>query len=98
VKALAMAIVLLAGFGAEAQRRRPARARPAPAKPAEEPAPKPAAKEKTFDFAAMGIEGRVLAPQLLYMLGRIKVELERAGLEKRSFIPELVRSVDEGGI
>jgi hypothetical protein len=55
-------------------------------------------KEKTFDFAAMGIEGKVLAPQLLYLLGRIKVELERGSLEGRSFIPELVRSVDEGGI
>ena len=55
-------------------------------------------KEKTFDFAAMGIEGKVLAPQLLYLLGRIKVELEKGSLEGRSFIPELIRSVDEGGI
>jgi hypothetical protein len=46
----------------------------------------------------MGIEGRVLAPQLLYLLGRIKVELERGDLEARSFVPELVRSVDEGGL
>jgi hypothetical protein len=55
-------------------------------------------KEKTFDFAAMGIEGRVLAPQLLYLLGRIKVELERGELQSRSFVPEMVRSVDEGGL
>ena len=46
----------------------------------------------------MGIEGRVLAPQLLYLLGRIKIELEKGDLEKRSFVPELVRSVDEGGL
>jgi hypothetical protein len=59
---------------------------------------KPGSKEKTFDFAAMGIEGRVLAPQLLYLLGRIKVELERGDLQARSFVPELVRSVDEGGL
>jgi hypothetical protein len=46
----------------------------------------------------MGIEGKVLAPQLLYLLGRIKVELEKGSLEGRTFLPELVRSVDEGGL
>jgi hypothetical protein len=55
-------------------------------------------KLKTYDFTAMGIEGKVLTPQIMYLLGRIKVELEKSDLEKRSFIPELVRSVDEGGI
>jgi len=99
VKRLLFAVVLVLGASdARAQSRRRAKPKPAAAAPAE-PAPKPAAaKEKTFDFAAMGIEGRVLAPQLLYLLGRIKVELERGDLEARSFIPELVRSVDEGGI
>ena len=55
-------------------------------------------KLKTFDFTAMGIEGKVLTPQLLYLLGRIKVELEKSSLASRSFISELVRSVDEGGL
>jgi hypothetical protein len=55
-------------------------------------------KLKTYDFSAMSIEGKVLTPQIMYLLGRIKVELEKSDLEKRSFIPELVRSVDEGGI
>ena len=55
-------------------------------------------KLKTYDFTAMSIEGKVLTPQIMYLLGRIKVELEKSDLEKRSFIPELVRSVDEGGI
>ncbi|HKA88459.1 MAG TPA: hypothetical protein VKE22_12380 [Haliangiales bacterium] len=55
-------------------------------------------KLKTYDFTAMGIEGKVLTPQIMYLLGRIKVELEKSDLEKRSFMPELVRSVDEGGI
>jgi hypothetical protein len=55
-------------------------------------------KVKEMDFTAMGIEGKVLTPQLLYLLGRIKVELEKASLESRSFVPELVRSVDEGGM
>ena len=53
---------------------------------------------KTFDFTALGIEGKVLTPQLMYLLGRIQVELERATLETRSFMPELSRSVDEGGL
>ena len=80
----------------------PPRTAPTVAKPqpAAAPAPgaKPVNKEKTFDFAAMGIEGKVLAPQLLYLLGRIKVELDKGSLEGRSFVPELVRSVDEGGL
>ena len=53
---------------------------------------------RNFDFTALGIEGKVLTPQLLYLLGRIQVELERATLETRSFMPELSRSVDEGGL
>jgi hypothetical protein len=71
---------------------------PAPAAPAPAKAPPKEGKEKTFDFAAMGIEGKVLAPQLLYLLGRIKVELDKGSLEGRSFMPELVRSVDEGDL
>ena len=55
-------------------------------------------KLKSYDFTAMSIEGKVLTPQIMYLLGRIKVELEKSDLEKRSFIPELVRSADEGGI
>ena len=96
-----LALLVTSTAPADAQSRRRSRPRPTPAAaaaPAEAPAKPAAAKEKTFDFAAMGIEGRVLAPQLLYLLGRIKVELERGNLEQRSFIPELVRSVDEGGI
>jgi hypothetical protein len=34
-------------------------------------------------------------PQLLYFLERANEELERASLEKRSFIPAMVRSVEE---
>ncbi len=108
-RGLAVAAVFLLGLGSAvaAPARRPAK-KPAAAAAAPKPEPvtveradkteKAAPKEKTFDFAAMGIEGRVLAPQLMYLLGRIKVELEKGDLEKRSFVPELVRSVDEGGL
>jgi hypothetical protein len=34
-------------------------------------------------------------PQLLYCLERANEELERASLEKRSFIPHMVRTVEE---
>jgi hypothetical protein len=55
-------------------------------------------KVKSYDFTAIGIQGKVLTPQLLYLLDRIKVELEKNVLLKRSFMPELVRSVDEEGL
>jgi hypothetical protein len=34
-------------------------------------------------------------PQLLYFLQRAQEELERASLKRRSFVPEMVRSLDE---
>lgn len=55
-------------------------------------------KEKLYDFTDFSIEGKLRTPQLLYFLGRARQELERASLEKRTFIPEMVRSVDEGGL
>jgi len=62
------------------------------------PAPAEPKKARVFDFGAMSFEGTMRTPQLLYFLGRVKQELDRASLEKRSFMPELTRSVDEGGL
>ena len=52
-------------------------------------------KVKNFDFNALDLNGRMRTPQLLYFLERANEELERASLEKRSFIPHMVRSMEE---
>ena len=52
-------------------------------------------KVKNFDFNALDLNGRMRTPQLLYFLERANEELERASLEKRSFIPHMVRTVEE---
>ena len=68
-------------------------AQPKKDKPAD--APKKSDKPKVFDFTGLDINGRLRTPQLLYFLERANEELERASLEKRSFIPEMVRTIDE---
>jgi len=60
-----------------------------------EPGKKKEPKVKNFDFNGLDLNGRNRTPQLLYFLERANEELERASLEKRTFIPHLVRSVEE---
>ncbi len=86
--------------------RRP-KAEPRDSKPAAKPEAKPEAakgekgaekasgKPKVFDFTGLDLAGRLHTPQLLYFLERANEELERAFLERRSFIPHMVRSLDE---
>jgi len=52
-------------------------------------------KTKVFDFTGLELGGRLRTPQLLYFLDRAEQELDRAALEKRSFIPEMSRSMQE---
>ena len=76
--------------------------KPDAGEPAAAPAPTPTTKnskktpkEQNFNFEGLGLNGRSRSPQLLYFLERANEELERASLEKRSFIPHMVRSVEE---
>ena len=68
------------------------------AQPKEAPppaSPSGAKKTKVFDFTGLDISGRLRTPQLLYFLERANEELERASLERRSFIPAMLKTVDE---
>ncbi|MBX3157406.1 MAG: hypothetical protein KF773_15635 [Deltaproteobacteria bacterium] len=52
-------------------------------------------KEQNFKLDGFTFTGKNHSPQLLYFLERANEELERASLQKRSFIPHLVRSLEE---
>lgn len=91
-----LAVMCAASAPALAQpKAKPAAAPRGDAKPAASAANKPAPKDKTFDFENLKLSGQLRTPQLMYFLERANEELERASLEKRSFIPHIVRTIDE---
>lgn len=107
----ALLFVSLAGGVADARKKQRPKRRGAPApaevergasatteEPASEVKQDSKKKVKVFDFTGIGIEGTMRSPQLLYFLNRAREELQRASLQKRSFMTELYRSVEEGGL
>lgn len=97
-----LAAFLLAPAIASAQERRDKRKRNRPpAAEAEKKEEGPTAtrrekgKEEVFDFTGLQLDASMRMPQLLYFLDRAAEELKRASLERRSFIPDMIRSVEE---
>jgi hypothetical protein len=55
-------------------------------------------KNQVFDFTGLNLGASMRTPQLLYFLDRASEELHRASLRRRSFVPEMVRSISEEGL
>ena len=56
--------------------------------------PKAPKAPPVYTIDPMTVGGKVRGAMMLQFLERANEELERASLERRSFVPELVRSVD----
>jgi hypothetical protein len=55
--------------------------------------------EKRIDITdPLSLDGRVRSLSLLGFLERASEELERASLEKKSFVPKLIQTVDEAAL
>ena len=79
-------ILALAGTAA-ADEPRPSKMPAVPKKPPKDP--------PVIQGGGVDVTGKVRGASLMYFLERATEELERASLEKRSFIPHMVRSVDD---
>lgn len=94
-------VLVMCAFAVPAAAQPDAKKPPAPEKPdAKSDKPggkdeKKKPKDQVFNFEGLGLAGKNRSPQLLYFLERANEELERASLQKRSFIPHIVRSVEE---
>jgi hypothetical protein len=100
---VAFGVAAVSGEPADAQGKRKRTAQRKESKPSSSgkksrSSAKPAAKgkkEQRFDFTGFELAGSVRMPQLLYFLDRAEEELERASLERRTFVPEMLKSLDE---
>ena len=86
---------------AEAQRRKRRRRKPKKVEAVatvKETKTKAGGKNQVFDFTGLNLGASMRTPQLLYFLDRASEELHRASLQRRSFVPEMVRSISEEGL
>jgi hypothetical protein len=91
-------VLMCAGIAAAQPKKAPLKADKTdapPAAPVTKTETKKPTKEQNFNFDNLNLNGRSRSPQLLYFLERANEELERASLEKRSFIPHMLRTVEE---
>lgn len=101
----ALGVLLVLGAAApiaDAQRRKRNKNKPkkklAPVSTVKESKAKEGGKNQVFDFTGLALGASMRTPQLLYFLERANEELDRASLQRRSFIPEMVRSISEEGL
>jgi hypothetical protein len=57
--------------------------------------PPPPPPVRTFNIGPLELGGKVRVLAMLEFIERANTELERSALEKKSFIPKLVASLDE---
>ncbi len=96
---LLMVVFCLTTSTADAQRRRKRNAKKKkPVATVKKVKRKGGAKDQVFDFTGLSLGASMRTPQLLYFLDRASEELQRASLQRRSFVPEMVRSISEEGL
>jgi hypothetical protein len=83
---------------ANAQKRKRRAKDKTPVSTVKESKAKEGGKNQVFDFTGLALGASMRTPQLLYFLERASEELERASLQRRSFVPEIVRSISEEGL
>ena len=96
---LVAAVFLLTTSTADAQRKRRRDAKKKkPLTTVNKVKRKAGGKNQVFDFTGLSLGASMRTPQLLYFLDRASEELQRASLQRRSFVPEMVRSISEEGL
>ena len=89
-------VCVLGGWASARDQRRPPRPPHVPPPAKCNPAKDPNHCEKTININdALGIDGKLRSLSMIQFLERATEELERASLEKKSFVPKIVQSVEE---
>ena len=95
---LAVTFAIPSVSDAQRRRRRKPAKKKAPVAKVKESKAKKGGKNQVFDFTGLNLGASMRTPQLMYFLDRASEELQRASLQRRSFVPEMVRSISEEGL